>query len=69
VVTEEEKLREVALFSLEKVKGSQYCCLQLHDGGRYREGKTEIQECFFPVPRPPPQVSISILLTAFTAYF
>ena len=43
-MTEEEKLREVALFSLEKVKGSQCCCLQLNDGGGYREGKREIRE-------------------------
>lgn len=48
-VTEEEKLREVALFSLKKVKGSQCCCLQLYDGEGYREGEREIQKgIFFP---------------------
>lgn len=61
-VAEEEKLREVALFSLETAKGTPCCCLQLRDWGGYREGKREIQKYI-------PQVSISMLLTAFTAGF
>lgn len=65
-VTEEEKLRQVALFSLENLKGSQCCCLQLHDGGEYKGGKREIQKCFSPLS---PQMSISILFTAFIAGF
>lgn len=44
----EEKLRQVALFSLENLKGSQCCCLQLHDGGEYKGGKRRDTEMLFP---------------------